>query len=148
MPEQNGDKSQDPTPHRRQEAREQGEIARSQDLAAAVVLVAGLGLLFAWWNVLVEFLGGMTARQLGGEAWVRTDAATITAQLRGLLTDAARPMVPFFGLLVTIAVAANLMQFGLLFLPDKLVPDLNRINPLPAFARLFSLQNWVRLAFG
>jgi flagellar biosynthetic protein FlhB len=148
MPEQDGDKTQDPTPHRRQEAREQGEIARSHDLAAALVLVAGLGLMFALWSVMIEFFGGMTARQLGGEAWVRTDAATVTAQLRGLLGEAARPLVPLFGLLVVIAVAANVMQFGLLFLPEKLVPDLNRINPLPAFARLFSMQNLVRLGFG
>src|SRR5262245_45688077 len=139
MPEQDGDKTQDPTPHRRQEAREQGEIARSQDLAAAVVLVAGLTLLFAWWNVLVDFLGGFATRQLGGEAWVRTDSATIVAELRGLLAAAARPMVPFFGLLLVVAVAANVLQFGLLFLPEKLIPDLNRINPLTAFGRLFSL---------
>src|SRR5438067_1905754 len=116
MPEQDGDKTQDPTPHRRQEAREQGEIARSQDLAAAVVLVAGLALLFAWWNVLIEFLGGFTMRQLGGDAWLRTDPTTVVAQCRGLLAEAARPMVPFLGLLFISAVAANVMQFGLLFI--------------------------------
>lgn len=148
MPEQNGDKTQDATPHRRQEAREQGEIARSHDLAAGVVLVAGLGLLFVWWNVLVDFLGGFTARQLGGEAWLQTDAATTVARLRGVLGEAARPMVPILGLLFVVAVAANVLQFGLLFLPEKLIPDLNRINPLPAFARLFSLSNFVRLGFG
>ena len=149
MPEQDGDKTQDPTPHRRQEAREQGEIARSQDLAAGVVLVGGLALLYSWWNVLVEFLGGFTARQLGGDAWViRTEPSTAVAQLRGVLSDLARPMVPFFGLLFIIAIAANVMQFGLLFLPEKLMPDLNRLNILTAFGRLFSMQNLVRTGFG
>lgn len=149
MPEQDGDKTQDPTPHRRQEAREQGEIARSQDLAAAVVLVGGLALLYSWWNVLVDFLGGFAARQLGGDSWaIRIDPSTAVAQLRGVLADLARPMVPFLGLVVIIAVASNLMQFGLLFLPEKLMPDLNRLNVLTAFARLFSMQNLVRTGFG
>src|SRR6185369_10499739 len=100
MPDQDGDKTQDATPHRRQEAREQGEIARSQDLAAAVVLVAGLGILYGMFNIFVEFLGGFTTRQLGGDAWIRTDPSTAVVQLRGVLTDLARPMVPFFGLVM------------------------------------------------
>ena len=35
MPEQNGEKTQDPTPHRRQKAREEGQVAKSQDLASS-----------------------------------------------------------------------------------------------------------------
>jgi flagellar biosynthetic protein FlhB len=147
MPDQDGDKTQDATPHRRQEAREQGEVARSQDLAAAVVLVTALAILYGMCNVLIEFLGGFTTRQLG-TPWLRTDASTAVAQLRGVLTDLARPMIPYLGLVFLTAVAANVLQFGLLFLPEKLMPDLNRLNPLPAFARLFSMQNLVRTGFG
>src|SRR6185369_314161 len=98
MPDQDGDKTQDATPHRRQEAREQGEVARSQDLAAAVVLVAGLAILFSLFNVFIEFLGGFATRQLGGDPWLRTDPSSAVAQLRGILVDLARPMVPYFGL--------------------------------------------------
>jgi len=148
MPDQDGDKTQDATPHRRQEAREQGEVARSHDLAAGVVLVMGLTLLFAWWNVLVDFLSGTAVKQFGGAAWIRTDVDTVVAQLRGLLGEMARPMLPIFGLLFVAAVAANVLQFGLLFLPEKLMPDLNRLNILTAFGRLFSLSSFVRLGFG
>ena len=37
-----GEKSQDPTPHRRQQAREEGQVVHSQDLAAAALLTVGL----------------------------------------------------------------------------------------------------------
>ena len=46
MPDQNGEKSQEATPHRRQKAREEGSVARSQDLGSAALLLAGLGVLW------------------------------------------------------------------------------------------------------
>ena len=40
------------------------------------------------------------------------------------------------------------MQFGILFLPDKLMPDLQRLDVLAAAMRIFSMQNLVKLGFG
>lgn len=148
MPEQDGDKTQDPTPHRRQEAREQGEVARSQDLASAAVLVTGLALLYMWIGTVTDFFGGLTARQLGGSAWLQTDALTIVAQLREVLWLTAKAIGPLLGLVLLTAVAANLFQFGLLWLPEKLMPELSRLDILSAFWRIFSLSNLVKLGFG
>ena len=46
--EDSGEKSQDATPHRRQQAREEGQIVQSQDLAAAVILLASSWGM--WWG--------------------------------------------------------------------------------------------------
>ena len=56
MPEYAGDKSLDPTPHRRQQARREGHVAKSQDLGSAVLLLAGLGALLMLGGGLVAFL--------------------------------------------------------------------------------------------
>jgi flagellar biosynthetic protein FlhB len=66
MADDNGDKTEAPTPRRRQEAREQGNIARSADLTAAVLLITiiflldwyGPGLVNALKTIMVEMLGG------------------------------------------------------------------------------------------
>ena len=42
MPEDVGDRTEPPTPRRRQEARSKGEVARSQDLSAATLLLASI----------------------------------------------------------------------------------------------------------
>ena len=47
MAEDFGEKTEAPTPRRRQEAREQGQIARSQDLSSAALLVGAMVLLKA-----------------------------------------------------------------------------------------------------
>jgi flagellar biosynthesis protein FlhB len=42
-----GDKTEAPTPRRRQEAREEGQVARSPDLTAAAVLL-GMFVMLNW----------------------------------------------------------------------------------------------------
>jgi flagellar biosynthesis protein FlhB len=60
-----GDKTEQPTARRREEAREEGQIARSSDLTAAVALLAGLLLLKAFGGQILETLFGMTRAQIG-----------------------------------------------------------------------------------
>ena len=43
MPDYAGDKTLEPTPHRRQQARREGHVAKSHDLGSAALLLAGLG---------------------------------------------------------------------------------------------------------
>ncbi len=148
MPDQDTEKQHDATQHRRDEAREQGEIARSQDLASAVVLVVALGLLYSAWPSFTDFLGGFSTTQLGGDAWLDADREILVTRMRGLLLELLKVVGPLFGLVVLAAVGANLMQFGILFLPDKLVPDLQRLDVIAAAMRIFSMQNLVKLGFG
>ena len=42
MAEEFGDKTHEATPHRRQKAREEGQVVKSQDLASAALLVAAV----------------------------------------------------------------------------------------------------------
>lgn len=148
MPEQDAEKSQEPTPHRRQQAREQGQVAKSQDLASAVLLILGLICLMMLGGGLVDFLGQYTGRQLGGDAWLSVDLDFAVAEWNSALTALARTVLPIFGVLLLGAVGVNLFQIGFLFLPEKLAPDLTRLDPIKGVRRLFSLTNAVRLGFG
>ena len=148
MAEQDGDKSQDPTAHRRQQAREQGQVARSQDLGSAAVLVGAVSGLMWLGPALVEYLANLTRYQLGSEPWLSADVAFTTSQWHTVIWGLAQVMLPILGVIMLLAIVSNVLQVGLLFLPDKLAPDLARIDPLKGFGRLFSLTNLVRLAFG
>jgi len=147
VPEQDGDKSQEPTPHRRQKAREEGQVAKSQDLGSAVMLILGLLCLMMLGGGVVEFLGDFSQRQLGGEAWLSADVDFVTTQFNGTLGGLAGCVLPIFGLLLVGAVAVNLAQVGFLFIPKKLAPDITRLDPLKGLQRMFSLSNLVRLVF-
>ncbi len=148
MPEQNGDKTQEPTPHRRQEAREHGQVARSQDLGSAVLLLASLLVLLMLGERLTEFLGEYSKSQLGGEAWLSADLDFAVNQWTATILLLAKFLLPIFGLVMLAGVAANLMQVGFLFLPEKVMPDITRLDPLKGLGRMFSLSNGVHLLFG
>jgi flagellar biosynthesis protein FlhB len=148
MPEQSGDKSQEATPHRRQQAREEGQVAKSQDLGSAVLLMAGLLILLMTGPQLVDFFGGYTTRQLGGEAWLSADLDFAVNQWISIVSMLAKYLLPILGLVMLAAIGSNLMQVGFLFLPDKIALDLTRIDPLKGLGRIFSLTNGVHLLFG
>ncbi|MGH7194563.1 MAG: EscU/YscU/HrcU family type III secretion system export apparatus switch protein, partial [Candidatus Saccharimonadales bacterium] len=146
--EQNGEKSQEPTQYRRQQAREQGQVARSQDLGSSALLLGSLVAILWLGGALANRLGNLTQHYLGGEAWLETDVASFTAEFAGLANTLASAVLPLLCVMLVIAVAANVAQVGLLFLPEKLMPDVTRIDPLRGFQRIFSLASVVRLFFG
>ena len=59
-----GDKTEAPTPRRRAEAREQGNVARSVDLTAAVLMIGSMILLKFYGGNVIESLRGILAQML------------------------------------------------------------------------------------
>lgn len=143
-----GDKTHEATPHRRQQAREEGQVVRSQDLASAGLLVAGLLILWYFSRDLANLLGRLTADHLGGQAWLSIDTPTVVQHTVYLAGRLSVGLLPILGLLMLGAILAHLGQFGFLFLPQKLALDWQRINPLQNYTRIFSLSNVVHLGFG
>jgi flagellar biosynthesis protein FlhB len=148
MPDHAGDKSLEPTPHRRQQARQEGHIAKSQDLGSAVMLLAGVVILMTLGGGLVAFFVNYCRSQLGGEPWLAVDSDFITAQWNSTLWSLARYLLPILGLLCLAGVAVNLLQTGFLFLPQKVSFDLGRVNPIRGWQRIFSSARMVHLGFG
>jgi flagellar biosynthesis protein FlhB len=148
MPDYAGDKSLDPTPHRRQQARREGHVAKSQDLGSAAVLLAGLAALLMLGGGLVGFLVEFCRNQLGGQPWLAADPQFAVSQWNATLWALARYLAPILGLLCLAGVAAQVLQVGFLFLPQRLAFDLARLNPLQGLRRIFSAANAVHLGFG
>ncbi len=148
MAEEAGEKKHEATPYRRQKAREEGQIARSQDLGSAVLLLAGIFVLQFTGSQIFETLAGVLKDHLEVPYYWTTDTSSILNHLLGLTYRVSLVLAPLFGVVFLTAIVINLAQGGLLWLPDKLGFDFNRINPLAGFGRIFSLSNGTRLGFG
>ncbi len=148
MPEQQGDKSQEATPHRRRQAREEGQVPKSQDLGSAVLLILGILALWMLGGRLIDYIGAMTRRHLGEHMWLSASPEFAVAEWNRAATEMAQYVLPLLGVMLLGAIGVHVSQTGLLFLPQKLLPDLSRLDPLKGLQRLFSLQNVVRLMFG
>lgn len=142
MPEDNADRTEEPTARRLQEARDEGRVARSIDLAAAIGLGTSLILLVSFGG---GILGGMMnlVRSIGGIE--PTSAQDLTTFANAALDEVFRIMVPVLGLTMLLSAAGALGQFGLLWVPKKLKFDPNHINPIKGFGRIFSRDSVQRL---
>lgn len=148
MPEQSGEKSFDPTPHRRQQAREEGQVAYSQDLGSAALLVVGVLILKHWGAAVAYNFVNFMEHQLGAVSPLATDQAELVVLTHGLLYNFGLALLPILGLLVLAGVLATILQIGLLFVPERLQPDFSRLSLLAGLRRILSLQGVVRLGFG
>lgn len=148
MAEQFGDKQHEATDHRREQAREKGQVAKSQDLASAALLLAAVGVLMYWGDGIIILLTDQMRSHLGGDAQMQVNKGEIAAHWHELTWAVGKVMLPIFGVFVLVAVASNLGQIGFLFLPDKLAADFSRVSPLKGLKRIFSISNAARLGFG
>ncbi len=148
MAEENGEKSQEATPHRRQQAREEGQVAHSQDLGSAVMLLGGLFILTMTGPALLDFLARLLVQQLGGEPWLTGDATFVIERWQELMYRLGQVLLPLLGLGMLLSVLVHLLQVGPMFLPEKMLPDFSRLDPLRGLQRMLSLPNFVRLGLG
>src|SRR5947208_7922058 len=95
-----GDKTHEATPYRRQKAREEGQVVRSQDLASAGLLIAGLLVLWYLSRGLSASVAGLTTEHLGGEAWLKTDADSIVHHSVMIAAKLVMGVLPVLGLLL------------------------------------------------
>jgi len=140
-----GDKTEQPTARRREEAREEGQIARSADLTAALALLAGLLLIKTFGRDMVGTLLGLT-QALGRPPGVASSDLLPWIETVGRAT--AEMMLPFLALLLVITVAGTAAQSGLLLTWKRLTPKPERVSPVSGFKRLFSADALTRLGLG
>jgi flagellar biosynthetic protein FlhB len=132
-----GDKTEAPTPKRRQEAREQGNIARSQDLSSAVMMLGALVLLNWYGQGIVKALRGIMDRMLGPTSLSDFTPQSAIQGLSGALVQAGGALAPIFIGVMLLAVGVNAAQVGLNFKIQKLQPNLAALNPLKGLSKMF-----------
>ncbi len=133
------ERTESPSPRRLEQAREEGQIARSPELSAFAVLMAGAGGLWFAGGHVFGGLGALMARGLRVDAVADAPGAMQMALLQHA-TDAMFLMAPLFAVMVLVALAAPLGLSGWLFTFKPVEPDFSRLNPLQGLARMVSVQ--------
>ena len=148
MADSSAEKSQKATQHRREQAREQGQVAYSQDLSSAALLVTGVLLLQVWGGKIINASGSFMRYQLSTPGPLSVDNGAIVAQSQQLISTLGRALLPIVGLLAIAGIASSIFQGGILFVPEKLKPDFKRLSPMAGFKRIVSLTGAVKLSLG
>lgn len=139
------DKTEAPTSRRISDAREEGQVVRSLELNAAVIILVSVFLLRGPGRSLSQaFIDLMT------QAIRDLPHAEITdAWLKKMLYTALVQIMPPVGMilmgLLAAGVAITIAQTGFLWSSKRIGFDFKRINPINGFKRLFSKTAWIEM---
>ncbi|MBX3389941.1 MAG: flagellar biosynthesis protein FlhB [Phycisphaeraceae bacterium] len=145
MAEELGERTEDPTGKRYSEAREKGQVAKSQDLAAAIDWAGVLVMLLLLGSLLVKSMGSVMRRSLedaGSEGSLAL--GNLTATVFYSAGQSVIAVLPFFLAFVAVTVVAHFAQYGALFTSQPIQPNLNKLNPITGFGKIFSAKGAVR----
>ena len=140
-----GDRTEPATPRKREEARRRGQVARSADLSAAAVLLAGVAAVEIFGSGLA---GGLVSSVSGALGNLPSEEGDAMARFGASFGSVAMGFLPFVLLVVAAGLAVNLAQVGFLFTAAPLAPDPSRLDPVAGFRRILSGRSFVRLLGG
>ena len=133
------------TPKRLEKAREEGQVARSQELTTfALLMVAAAGLVFLGADLMDKLLRIMkVGMQLERELAFQPDL--MLTRFYELALEGLIAIAPLLLLLIIVAFFAPMLLSGWMISAKALMPKFDRINPIAGFGRIFSMRSLVEL---
>jgi type III secretion protein U len=151
MADDSGDKTEQPTQKRLQDARKKGDIAKGKDLTSTLTLlvwlVMGALCLRMACDRIAALCDSLLVRVAGG--WRAEGFAHVAALLGWQSVELALLLVAV--LVVPVAVLGTLVEYlqaGPVLAFEKVAPKLEHLNPASGLKRMFSLDNLVELLKG
>jgi len=140
------DKTEAPTPKRRKELRDGGQVARSIELGTAATFLVAWMAFKAFGDSIVRSLGEMLTFNFQSikQPDFTTDGLMHTGMSNVMLL--VKVLLPLAGALLLSGLVINIMQVGFHIAPKALKPQFSRINPLQGVKRFFSLRVLEELA--
>ena len=140
-----GEKTEKATPQKRQESKRKGQVARSQEVPAALIMLGGILLLkyFGGWmldQILAIYQINFT--QYIGWEWSPSNVRTLFEQMT---VNAMKIMAPIMAVGMVFGFLGNYIQVGSMFTTEPLQMKLERMDPIQGAKKIFSMRSLVEL---
>jgi flagellar biosynthetic protein FlhB len=139
------EKTEKPTPRKREDAKKKGEVAKSRELPSLAVLLSALMALtffgyYTYSHIQIIMKGAFSIPTMND---LNISEFLIFAQK--IVTQSILAISPVLAAVFISAVLSNLMQVGIIFTSESIMPKLSKIDPIKGFKRLFSKQSLMEL---
>lgn len=135
------EKTEPASQRRLDQAREEGDIPRSRELAACASLLAGGLLLWVMGGRLQGELAGMMRDTLSFPRELAFDSALLLEHGAHMTGRVLWSLLPFAAILLAVVIVAPLLVGGWLFSAKSFLPRFDRLDPIAGIARMFSLHS-------
>ena len=140
-------KTEEPTDQKLNEARREGNVAKSQDLSAATISLCGVIAVWLLGNWFRDHLGFTMYHFISVVMPDETlpEGKEIIPYLIMALQNTFVLLGPFLAIIFVVAIGINVYQVGLQVSTKPLELDFNKLNPVKGITNLFSMQKLVML---
>ncbi len=133
------ERTEEPTPRRREEARKRGQVAKSRELSSVAIIGAGF-LTFTAFSYLFFEQFYKIFHECLNSYYVPIDSSSFIALSQLMLKHTMTILLPFFAIVCLVAIIVYLVQTGGgVWASEAINLDFDRINPVEGIKRLFSL---------
>ena len=139
-----GDKTEEPTAKKREDARKKGQVGKSQELNTAFVLLMGFFMLKILWDTIYLNIADYTKYILSHPTQT-VDTETVIQLFLGIVELLAKTSFPIMLAIMFIGLGINFFQVGLNFNTEAMEPKLDKLNPINGFGRIFSKRALVEM---
>ncbi len=139
------EKTEPASTRRLEQAREEGQVARSRELSTLAVLLAAGGSLWFMGAGLSDRMSGLMRHAMQLDRAVAFDTELMLLRLKESSLDMLLAFLPLLLLLVIAGIASALLLNGWLFSFKPLAPDWGRLDLLKGMGRIFSWTGVVEM---
>jgi flagellar biosynthesis protein FlhB len=143
--ESGGERTEEPSQRRLEEARKRGQVPRSRELTNFATMIGGSAALVATGGALTARVSQMVRSGLSIDPQSLFDPSTMMSALGSACMSALAVLLPIFGTVVGLVLLAPAVMGGFNFSAEALVPDFTRLSPLAGVKRLFGLRGATEL---
>ncbi|MGA2397530.1 MAG: flagellar biosynthesis protein FlhB [Steroidobacteraceae bacterium] len=142
---QGGERTEEPSQRRLQDARERGQIPRSRELTSFATMIGGSVALIVTGSALAGRMSELMRRCMALDAQNLDDPGSMMSGLGDAAALALTGLLPIFASLLVAVLLASIALGGWNFAPAALVPDFGRLSPFAGLKRLMGLRGLTEL---
>ncbi len=140
-----GEKTEKATPKKRQDTRQKGQTAKSQDVNTAISLLSVFGFLMFFSSHVGQIVMDIFRRTFNQYMLMDLTAENLHQIGLDLIFGVAVLLGPIMLVALVAGLGANLLQVGFLFTAEPMKPKLEKIDPIKGFKRIVSIRAIVEL---
>lgn len=142
------EKTEQPTPKRRKEAREKGQVVKSAELNSVVILLGAIITLYFMVSTLSNKMVQFTRQIFLSSSNTALSTDTVQELTANGLNFVSDMLMPIFVLLLLLGIGINIVQVGVNFSMKPIMPKFEKVNPQKGLKRIFSARSVAEMLKG
>lgn len=134
------EKTEEPTPHKREKAKKDGQIVRSKELSSVLMILGGVSLLWMSGGFITRGLHAMLTEGFTFNHHLIGNENLLIPRFGSLIKQAVFALSPVFLGLVLVAIGGSALLGGINFSSKSIKFDPKKWNPISGLKRMFSMN--------